>query len=71
MDLDNLPVRDDLSSSTSDVRDLRRMLNGNISDRSGQDPFGEPIFSDEGSRDSARAKQAADAEDINQDELWQ
>ena len=59
MDLDNLPVRDDLSSSTSDVRDLRRMLNGNISDRSGQDPnnlFGEPIFSDEGSKDSARAK---------------
>ena len=59
MDLDNLPVRDDLSSSTSDIRDLRRMMNGNISDRSGQDPnnfFGEPIFSDEGSKDSARAK---------------
>ena len=65
MDLDTLPIRDDLSSSTSDIRDLRRMMNGNISDRSGNDAnnlFGEPIFSDEGSKDSARAKQEAEME---------
>ena len=66
MDLDTLPIRDDLSSSTSDIRDLRRMMNGNISDRSGNDAnnlFGEPIFSDEGSKDSARAKQAAEMDE--------
>ena len=66
MDLDTLPIRDDLSSSTSNIRDLRRMMNGNISDRSGNDAnnlFGEPIFSDEGSKDSARAKQAAEMDE--------
>ena len=66
MDLDTLPIRDDLSSSTSDIRDLRRMMNGNISDRSGNEAnnlFGEPIFSDEGSKDSARAKQAAEMDE--------
>ena len=68
MDIDTLPVRDDLSSSTSDIRDLRRMMTGNISDRSGNDPnniFGNDgtIFSDEGSRDSAKAKEDAENEE--------